>query len=270
MPFKRTTACARDRFGSDLSDRQWQVLASLLPAPTSRRGRPRIHPLRRIVDGIRFLVRTGCQWRYLPAGFPPWKTVHWYFSRWASNGILHRIHAQLRDQVRMRDGRDPQPSAAIIDSQSVRAADTVPKTSRGWDAGKKVNGRKRHIAVDVLGLVLTVVITPANVQDRDAAKPLLRRVKATHWLIGLVWADSGYAGKLVDWAATQLRLVVTIVRKHPDQRTFVVLPRRWVVERTLAWISKHRRCVRDYERLPAHHEAMVLWATTHHMLNRLT
>lgn len=270
MSFKRMGGRARDRFPSDLSDRQWQVLASLLPTPASRRGRPRIHPVRRIVDAIRFLVRTGCPWRYLPAGFPSWKTVHWYFSRWATDGTLHRIHTELRDRVRAGAGRDPQPSAAIIDSQSVHAADTVPKASRGWDNGKKVNGRKRHIAVDVLGLVLAVVVTPAHVQDRDAAKPLLKRVKAMHWLLGLVWADSGYAGKLVDWAATQLRLVVTIVRKHADQRTFVVLPRRWVVERTLAWISKHRRCVRDYERLPTHHEAMVLWATTHHMINRLT
>lgn len=183
MSFNRMGARARDRFPSDLSDQQWQVLASLLPVRASECGRPRVHQLRRIVDAIRFLVRTGCPWRYLPAGFLPWKTVYWwYFSRWASDGTLHRVHAQLHDLVRIEAGRDPQPSAAIIDSQSVRGADTVPKASRGWDTGKKVNGRKRHIAVDVLGLVLAVVVTPASVQDRHAAKRLLTRITAAHWL----------------------------------------------------------------------------------------
>lgn len=271
MPFNRTGARARDRFPSDLSDDQWQQLAPLLlgPAKTGR-GRPRVHPPRRIVEAIRFLVRTGCPWRYLPAGFPPWKTVYWYFARWAGEGTLRRVHAALRTRVRAAQGRDPEPSAAIIDSQSVRGADTVPRSSRGWDHGKKVNGRKRHIAVDVGGLVLAVLVTPANVQDRDAAKPLLERITAAHWLLGLVWADAGYAGRLVDWAQDTLGIVLEVVRKLSGQSTFVVLPRRWVVERTLAWISKHRRCVRDYERLPAHHEAMVLWATTSHMLKRIT
>lgn len=271
MPFNPICARARDRFPSDLSDAEWQVLASLLlPPRTTRRGRPRRHSARAIVNAIRYLVRTGCPWRYLPGSFPPWKTVYWYFHRWAAEGALHRAHAALRDRLRAQQGRDPRPSAAIIDSQSVRGADTVPKSSRGWDNGKKVNGRKRHIAVDVLGLVLAVAVTGANVQDRDAAKPLLARIAAAHWLLGLVWADAGYAGKLESWALEKLDIVLHVVRKLPGQSTFVVLPRRWVVERSLAWISKHRRCVRDYERLPAHHEAMVLWATTSHMLKRLT
>jgi transposase len=140
----------------------------------------------------------------------------------------------------------------------VRAADTVARPSRGWDNGKKVNGRKRHIAVDVLGLLLAVVVTPASVQDRDGAQPLLWKLRASHRGIRLAWADAGYAGKLVTWAAA-LHLVIRVVRKR-DAHTFEILPRRWVVERTFAWISKHRRCVRDYERLPEHHEAMVKWA----------
>jgi transposase len=189
--------------------------------------------------------------------------------RVAADHTLDRLHDTLRDQVRVAAGRNPAPSAAIIDSQSVRAADTVPKHSRGWDAGKKVNGRKRHLAVDTLGLLLVVWVTAACVQDRDAARPLLWRLRPSYRGIRRVWADGGYAGKLVVWAATMLHLVVDVVRKHPGQRTFQVLPRRWVVERTFAWIAKHRRTVRDYERLPAHHEAMVKWAMIAVMTRRL-
>jgi transposase len=166
----------------------------------------------------------------------------------------------LREQVRVAAGRTPTPSAAVIDSQSVRAADTVARQSRGWDAGKKVNGRKRHLAVDTLGLLLVVRVTAACVQDPDAARPLLWRLRAIYRGIRLVWADGGYAGRLVVWAAAVLHPVVEIVRRRPGQSTFEPLPRRWVDERTLAWIAKHRRVVRDYGRLPAHHAAMVTWA----------
>src|SRR6266536_779034 len=181
----------------------------------------------------------------------------------------HRRCDPLRERVRVQAGRRPTPTAAIVDSQSVRAADTVSKASRGWDAGKKVNGRKRHLAVDTLGLLLVVSVTAASVQDRDAARGLLWRLRASYRGIRLCWADAGYAGKLVAWAGCMLRLVVEIVRKRPGQSTFEVLPRRWVVERTFAWISKHRRCVRDYERLPAHHAAMVTWAMVAVMTRRL-
>src|SRR5690348_1787044 len=165
------------------------------------RGRPRVWPARRIVEAILYLDRTGCAWRYLPADFPPWQTVYWYFAAWRDDGTLARLHAGLRAQVRAAAGRSPQPTAAVIDSQSVRAADTVPKASRGWDAAKKVNGRKRHIAVDVTGLLLAVVITAASVQDRDAARPLLWNLHQTCRRVRLVWADAGYTGKLASWAA---------------------------------------------------------------------
>ena len=157
----------------------------------------------------------------------------------------------------------------MIDSQSVRAADTVPRASRGWDNAKKVNGRKRHIAVDTAGLLLAVVVTAASTQDRDGARPLLWNLRRACPHIRLTWADGGYAGKLVTWAATRLTMTVEIVKRPGDLHTFQVLPRRWVVERTLAWISTHRRCVRDYERLPASHEAMVLWAMIALMTQRL-
>src|SRR5690606_25259360 len=256
---------------SDRADPVWRQLAPLLlPPRTTGRGPPRRHSARAIANAIRHLVRTGCLWRYLPGCFPPWKTVYWYFHRWAAQGTLHRLHAALGERVRAQQGRDPRPGAAIIDSRSVRSADTAPASSRGRDSGKKVNGRKHRIAVDVLGLVLAVVVPPAHVQDRDAAKPLPARIAAAHRLLGLVWAGAGYAGGLETWTLEKPGIALEVVRKLRGRSTFVVPPRRWVVERSLAWTSKHRRCVRDYERLPAHHEAMVLWATTSHMLKRLT
>jgi transposase len=256
-------------YPSDLTDAQWRVIAAHLPAERrGRRGRPRIWPARRIIEAILYLDRTGCAWRYLPADFPPWQTVYGYFAAWRDDGTLARLHSELRDQARAAAGREPQPTAAVIDSQSVRAADTVPRASRGWDAAKKVNGRKRHIAVDVTGLVLDVVITAASVQDRDAARPLLWNTHRACRGVRLVWADAGYhAGKLATWAAT-LKMTLQIVAKN-DPHAFEVLPRRWVVERTFAWISKHRRTTRDYEHLPASHEAMILWAMIALMTRRL-
>jgi transposase len=255
------------RYPSDLSGAEWAVIRPLLPGQ-SRRGRPLAHERRVIVNAILYVNRTGCAWRYLPKDFPPWRTVYGYFAAWRDNGVLQQVHDQLRDAARALAGRDPQPTAAVIDSQSVRAADTVPKTTRGWDNAKKVNGRKRHIAVDTAGLVLAVVVTAASVQDRDGAKPLLWNLARTCTAIRLAWADAGYAGKLVTWAKTNLKLTVEIVRKR-DAHAFEILPRRWVVERTLAWITSHRRCARDYERLPASHEAMVLWAMIALMTQRL-
>jgi transposase len=244
------------------------VIAPHLPAERpGRRGRPRVWPARRIVEAILYLDRTGCAWRYLPADFPPWQTVYTYFATWRDDGTLARLHSQLRARVRTAAGRSPEPTAAVIDSQSVRAADTVPRASRGWDAAKKVNGRKRHIAVDTAGLVLDVVITPASVQDRHGARPLLWNTHRACTRVRLVWADAGYTGQLATWAAT-LKMTLCIVAKR-DRHAFEVLPRRWVVERTFAWISKHRRTVRDYEHLPASHEAMILWAMTALMTRRL-
>jgi putative transposase len=258
------------RYPSDLTDPQWRVIAGYLPRyRPGGRGRPRIWPLRQIVDAILYVDRTGCPWRYLPASFPPWQTVYGYFAAWRDDGTLARLHGGLRAAVRAAAGRDAQPTAAVIDSQSVRAADTVPKATRGWDAAKKVNGRKRHIAVDATGLLLDVVITAASVQDRDAARPLLWNLRRACPRVQLAWADSGYqAHRLTAWA-TALRITLQIVRRPDDLHTFTVLPRRWVVERTFAWISKHRRTIRDYEKLPASHEAMILWAMTALMTRRL-
>ena len=261
------------RYPSDTTDAQWAVLDPLLPDPAwlgGKGGRREKHCRRAIVDAIFYLVDNGTKWRALPADFPPWSTVYNYFAAWEKAGVTRQMLDSLRDRVRLREGRTAEPTAAIIDSASVKAADTVSRSSRGYDAGKKINGRKRHIAVDTLGLLLCVLVTAASVQDRDAARPLLTQLSASCRRVRLVWADGGYAGKLVDWARTNVKIVLQIVKRSDTTIGFVVLPRRWVVERTLAWIVRHRRCARDYERLPEHHEAMVRWTMIRLTSRRLT
>jgi len=247
------------RYPSDTTDAEWQLIAPLLPAG-GRGGRPVLYPRRDIVDAIRYLDHNSCVWRALPVDFPPWRTVYHYFRAWARDGTLTRLHNSLREHLRQAHGRRRNPTAAIVDSQSVRAAETVARASRGYDAGKNVNGRKRHIAVDTTGLLLAVLVTAGAVQDRDAARLLLAGLRTCFPTVARVWADGGYTGRLVDWAATSLRIAVTIVRKLAGQTTFQPLPRRWVVERTFSWINRCRRTVRDYERHPDHHAAMVQWA----------
>jgi transposase len=251
-------------YTTDMSDEEWQVIKPLMPWPAwlhGNGGRPEKYCRRLIMDAIRYVVDNGCKWRNLPADFlVPWRTVHAIFTRWWQDGDLYALHNDLREQIRIAEGREPEPSAGIIDSQSLRAAETVAAGSRGYDAAKKVQGRKRHVIVDTLGLLLVVIVTAAGVQDRDGAKPALERLRDWYERISLIWADSAYAGKLVPWAKKHLRLALEIVKRSDDVSGFVVLPRRWVVERTLSWISQRRRCVRDYERLSEHHEAMVLWA----------
>jgi len=261
-------------YPSSTSDAQWALLEPLLPPPgntAGKGGRREKHPRRPVLDAILYVVRGGIAWRALPADFPPAMTVYDIFRRWVKAGAWQRIHDALRDRVRVAAGRAALPTAAVIDSQSVRGADTVPAGSRGWDNAKKIGGRKRHIAVDTLGLLLAVVVTAAGVQDRDGAQPLLVLLRARFSTISLAWADAGYAGRLVKWASrTALNLAVTVIKRPDNTHTFVVLPRRWVVERTFAWISKHRRCVRDYETLPAHHETMITIAMITLMTRRLT
>lgn len=263
-PFHQAQSISRARrYPSDTTDAQWAVIDPLLPDPAwlaGKGGRREVHCRRQIVDAIFYVADNGIKWRALPVDFPPWSTVYNYFTAWEAAGVTQDVLDGLRDRVRLREGRAAAPSAAVIDSASVRAAETVGAASRGYDAGKKINGRKRHIAVDTLGLLLCVLVTAASVQDRDGARPLLERLTTSCRRIRLVWADGGYAGQLVAWAAQRLRLRLQIVKRSDDASGFVVLPRRWVVERTLAWIARHRRCVRDYERLPTHHEAMVRWS----------
>ncbi len=260
------------RYPSDMSDAEWAVIEPLLPAPgwtLGKGGSPGTYCRRDIVDAIRYLTHNGPVWRAMPADLPHWRTVYHYVRAWQESGATRRLHDQLREAVRVLAGRSPAPTAAVIDSQSVKGADTVGKDSRGYDAGKKIEGRKRHIAVDVMGLLLCVVVTAASAQDRDAARPLLWRLAAGFRTVTLTWADGGYAGKLVTWAAATLHRTLQIVKRPDNLHTFKVLPRRWVVERTFGWIMKHRRCVRDYERLPEHHETYLYWSMIHIMAARL-
>ena len=262
------------RYPSDMTDSQWEVLGPeavgvMAELRAGRGGRAMSHDPRAMLDAIGYLTKYGVEWRALPADFPPWDAVYAFFERWNARGLPHRLVARLRGRLRVAQGRGELPTACSIDSQSVKAADTVGAASRGFDGGKKINGRKRHIAVDTLGLLLAVVVTAASVQDRDGACPLLAVLRERFSTITLVWADGGYAGRLVSWAAGVLRLTVTVVKRSDDTRGFVVVPRRWVVERTFGWLMRHRRLVRDYERLPEHHEAMVLWATVMIMTRQL-
>jgi transposase len=257
------------RYPSDLTDAQWALIDPLLSAVRGG-GRPEAHPRREIVNAILYLLRTGCSWRQLPRDLPPWGTVYWHFRRWREDGSLDALHDALREQVRRAEGREAEPSAAIVDAQSIKGADTVGGSSRGYDAGKKVNGRKRHILVDTVGLLLMVAVTAASVQDRDGARPLLGGLRKAFPGVELVFADGGYAGRLVEWAKSAARVALEIVRKPEGQRGFSVLPRRWVVERTLAWITKCRRLDHDYERLTVTSEAMVKWAMVGLMTRRLS
>jgi transposase len=260
------------RYPSDMTEAEWAVCEPLLPAPAwlaGRGGRPATRCMRDIVDAIRYLTHNGPVWRALPADFPPAWTVYYWADKWQADGSAERMHNDLRERVRLAAGRKRQPSAAVIDSQSVKGSEMIAAGRRGYDAAKKINGTKRHIAVDTLGLLLTVLVTAASVQDRDAANPLLWNLRRAVPSIKLTWAGGGYAGKPVTWAQTWLRLTLQIVKRPDDLHTFKVLPRRWVVEKTLSWITRHRRTVRDYERLAAHHETYLYWSMIIVMTRRL-
>jgi len=259
------------RYPTDLTERQWRLVEPLLPKPSpGPAGRPLKHEKREVVNAILYHVRAGGSWRMLPKDLPPWETVYGYFARWRDDGTLDALHDALREQVRAkRERRSPAPSAGIVDSQTVKGADTVPAASRGYDAGKKLNGRKRHIVTDTIGLLLVVMVTAASIQDRDGGSGILKLLHGSLPSLSLVYADGGYQGRLVALAKSAWGIVLDIVRKPADQRGFAVLPRRWVVERTFSWLLRWRRLARDYERLPQTHEAMVKWAMVGLMLNRL-
>jgi transposase len=253
------------RYPSDLSDAEWAVLCPLAEEVMGeiRRasGRPMVHDLRAMVDAVGYVVRNGIEWRALPVDFPPWEAVYAFFQRWSGRGLPQRLTDRLRQRLRVVLGRDGQPSAAIVDSESVKGADTVGAGSRGYDGGKAINGRKRHIAVDVEGFLLAVVVTAASVGDRMGAKLLVITLLNTCTRLKLIWADSGYDGApLAAWVRAVANITVEVI-KRTELHVFKVVPRRWVVERTFGWLMRYRRLCRDYERRPEHHEAMVYWAT---------
>lgn len=259
----------RKPYPSDLTDREWEVLKPLLP-PLKERGRKRTVDLREIVNAIFYVLRTGCQWDYLPHDFPPADTVYGYFRRWQGDGTWERLNSVLREKVRVQANKDPTPSAAIIDSQSVKTTESARAETRGFDGGKQVKGRRRHIVVDTLGLLLAVYVAAANLPERAGAKVLFEKLAGRFPRLQLFWADGGYAGvDFIGWIKQTYQWVLEIVKRPEGARGFHLLPKRWKVERTFGWFNRSRRLSKDYEQLPAVSEAWLYVAMSHLMLRRL-
>jgi transposase len=260
-------------YRTDLSDARWVLIEPILSVWRGARvglGIAKIqHDLREIVDAILYVNRTGIPWEYLPHDFPPYKTVHGYFALWEKEGVTEAIHDALRGKVRSAAGRDTEPTAVILDAQTVKTSGNVPEHAQGNDAGKKIKGIKRHVATDVLGLLLVVLITAASVQDTVGGRAVVEQVAGRHPQVAVAWVDSGYKQSVIDTGAAY-GIDVLVVAKNPQQRGFVPQRKRWAVERTFGWLMLHRRLVRDYETNPQRSRAMIHWAMIDNMSRRLT
>jgi putative transposase len=256
-PPRTATTQTREVYETDRTDARWEILEPLLP-PRPGGGRPPKTERREVVNAILYVLRTGCAWDLLPHDFPPPGTVCDYSRRWRRDGTIGRIHEALRPRVREASEHGPEPSAACPDSQSVKT--TEVGGVKGFDAGKEVKGRKRHIVVDTLGLLIAVVVTPANVQDYHGAEPALSRARDRAPGLKGVWVDGIYEKEwLIDWARGECGWELCVVKRTDKEKGFKVVPKRWVVERTFGWLGRYRRLSKDYEELPETSEAMIRW-----------
>ncbi len=249
-------------YPTNLSNSQWQIISKFLDTQRNRK-----YNLRDIVNAILYVVKTGCQWRMLPGDFPSWRIVYYYFSSWNKKGVIEEIQLSLVEQVRKKSGKKATPTAGIIDAQSVKNT-LVSSESKGFDAGKKIKGIKRHIIVDTLGLILAVVIQSASVQDRNGAMDVIEKLRVQFKKVILLFADGGYSGKLEAAVKQRWKIIIQIVKK-PQASVFKVLPKRWIVERTFSWIDTNRRNSKNYERLNQTCVAMVHLSAIRLMLNRI-
>ena len=260
------TTPSRRAYPSDLTDEEWAAIEPLIPPAKAHPNlQVPLHSRREIMNAIRYRTRTGCSWRMLPHDFPPWHTIHNTYDLWAKTGVMKQINDELATKARVLKGRGEEPTAAILDSQSVKGS--VQCRDSGYDAAKKVKGRKRHVLVDTMGLILALKITPASVQDRDMAGPVVKQALLEHSYIHKVWTDGVYTGQVID----ALRNIVDVeVVKRTDATGFVVLPRRWVVERTLGWTERFRLLSREYERTVSSSSADIYCAMSMILTRRLT
>jgi len=265
----------RPAYPSDLSDARWALIEPILAewrkARIDRRptGKPAPTGLRDIFNAILYLNRTGIPWKYLPHDFPPHGTVYSYYAAWRDEGILARLGYELTGLARAKEGRSPEPTAAIIDTQSIKTSTNVPLTSQGTDAGKKIVGRKRGVITDALGLILAVTVSAASLSDNAIGIRLLDHAKKTYPTISKAWADTGFKNAAIEYGAT-IGIDVEVVPRNTQTRGFHVLKRRWVVERTLGWLMLHRRLARDYETLDSSSEAMIHIASIDNLTRRIT
>ena len=237
-------------YPTNVSDSSWQIISKYLDTKRNRK-----YELREIINAILYVVKTGCQWRMLPGDFAPWKTVYYYFSVWKKGEIFEILHEALVEKIRVMKGRKEEPTVGIIDAQSVKNT-LVSSENKGFDAGKKIKGIKRHIIVDTLGLVLAVVIQSASIQDRDGAVDVVNKLYESWKKVVKIFADGGYRGKLINTIKTKFKIELEII-KRDELHTFKILPKRWIVERTFAWIDTNRRNSKNYERLNNTSLAMV-------------